>query len=289
MNTHQLLTQAGYGGRPDYGQIARRAAALARQGLNETDLMAAIAAEFGQVTPAATLSDKPASFSMYGTPGLDFEYGAVEQMQTAMRLPVAVAGSMLPDAHPGYALCIGGVAALDRTISPSFVGYDIACRMTLTILDLPPEEFMAQRAELAKDMVAVSSFGKGSGFNGSERRDHPVMEDPLWNQLPQLRSFIVRVQPRPPRARWGLFPAPAARLLIWSKGWVIRKAWSHPATGPGDHFPDPRRSDDTTRRSFSSGWLKTTFYILGSVRMKHCWLIRILTGLWLCNLTWSGR
>jgi tRNA-splicing ligase RtcB len=96
---------------------------------------------------------------------------------------------MLPDAHPGYALCIGGVAALDRAISPSFVGYDIACRMTLTILDLSPEEFTSHRAELAKDMVAVSSFGKGSGFEGRERRDHPVMEDPLWNQLPQLRQL----------------------------------------------------------------------------------------------------
>lgn len=117
INTHQLLTQAGYGGRADYPQLARRAAALARQNLTEHDILAIIAAEFSQAEPRLTMRDRAASFAMYGTPGQDFEHGAVSQMHNAMSLPVSVGGAMLPDAHPGYALPIGGVAALDRAIS----------------------------------------------------------------------------------------------------------------------------------------------------------------------------
>jgi tRNA-splicing ligase RtcB len=38
-------------------------------------------------------------------------------------------------------------------------------------------------------MQAVSSFGQGSGFQGSQRRDHAVMAEPLWNELPHLRQL----------------------------------------------------------------------------------------------------
>ncbi|GIK40346.1 MAG: RNA-splicing ligase RtcB [Chloroflexota bacterium] len=189
MNTHDLLTKAGYAGRPDYPQIARRAAALARQNLTAEKILATVTAEFSPVEPQLTLRDHPLNFAMYGTPGEDFEHGAVKQMRTAMSLPVAVSGAMLPDAHPGYALPIGGVVALDRAISPMFVGVDIACRMTLSILDLSPVEFMTHRDQLAADMRAISSFGMGASFSGKERRDHPVMIQPLWQELPTLRSL----------------------------------------------------------------------------------------------------
>jgi tRNA-splicing ligase RtcB (3'-phosphate/5'-hydroxy nucleic acid ligase) len=189
MNTHDLLTRAGYASRPDYPQIARRAAALARQNLTAEKILATIAAEFSPVEPRLTLRDHPVNFAMYGTAGEDFEHGAVKQMRTAMSLPVAVSGAMLPDAHPGYALPIGGVVALDRAISPMFVGVDIACRMTLSILDLSPVEFMTHRDQIAADMRAISSFGMGASFSGKERRDHPVMTQPLWQELPTLRSL----------------------------------------------------------------------------------------------------
>jgi tRNA-splicing ligase RtcB len=96
---------------------------------------------------------------------------------------------MMPDAHVGYGMPIGGVAALDHAVSPGFVGYDIACRMTLTILDMSPDEFMAHREQIAGDMRAVSSFGKGAGFSGKERRTHPVMDDPLWKELPHMKKL----------------------------------------------------------------------------------------------------
>ena len=54
-----------------------------------------------------------------------------------MRLPVAVRGALMPDAHVGYGLPIGGVLATENAVIPYAVGVDIACRMKLTVFDLP--------------------------------------------------------------------------------------------------------------------------------------------------------
>ncbi len=58
-------------------------------------------------------------------------------MRNACQLPVAVAGALMPDAHVGYGLPIGGVLATDNAVIPYAVGVDIACRMKLTVLDIP--------------------------------------------------------------------------------------------------------------------------------------------------------
>ena len=70
--------------------------------------------------------------------GEDLEPTALQQLKNACRLPVAVAGALMPDAHQGYGLPIGGVLATQDAVIPYAVGVDIACRMKLTVLDLPP-------------------------------------------------------------------------------------------------------------------------------------------------------
>jgi tRNA-splicing ligase RtcB (3'-phosphate/5'-hydroxy nucleic acid ligase) len=132
---------------------------------------------------------EPVPITSFGQAGVDFEPQVYAQIELAARLPVAVKAAVLPDGHPGYALPIGGVIALDNAVSPSFVGYDIACRMTLTVLDLSPAEFLRHRQDISRQMRSVSSFGLGSGFKGRETRDHSVMDDPLWEQIPILRHF----------------------------------------------------------------------------------------------------
>ena len=67
----------------------------------------------------------------------DADQGALAQMHNALRLPSAVRGALMPDAHQGYGLPIGGVLATEGTVIPYGVGVDIACRMKLTVLDLP--------------------------------------------------------------------------------------------------------------------------------------------------------
>jgi tRNA-splicing ligase RtcB (3'-phosphate/5'-hydroxy nucleic acid ligase) len=53
------------------------------------------------------------------------EHEAVMQMEKACLLPVAVAGALMPDAHVGYGLPIGGVLATENTAIPYAVGVDI--------------------------------------------------------------------------------------------------------------------------------------------------------------------
>ena len=61
--------------------------------------------------------------------GEGLEHDAVMQMEKACLLPVSVAGALMPDAHVGYGLPIGGVLATDNAVIPYAVGVDIACRM----------------------------------------------------------------------------------------------------------------------------------------------------------------
>lgn len=181
MDTNTLLRQHGYTPTTvdNFGQVARRAAQLAGQpGATPESLMAQIETEFGP-REFVTLRDKPQPYTMYGTPGVHFDYGVVEQMNTVARLPVYVKGAVLPDAHKGYALPIGGVAALERAVSPYGVGVDIACRMCLTIFDgFSPAELQAHRTGLFADLVAETRFGFDDFAD--QPRQHPVMADPLW-------------------------------------------------------------------------------------------------------------
>ncbi|HNC31953.1 MAG TPA: RtcB family protein, partial [Cyclobacteriaceae bacterium] len=74
-------------------------------------------------------------YQIYGAEAI--EDGAIAQMQTAMKLPIAVSGALMPDAHQGYGLPIGGVLATNNAVIPYGVGVDIGCRMCLTLYDLP--------------------------------------------------------------------------------------------------------------------------------------------------------
>src|SRR5262245_2904493 len=80
---------------------------------------------------------EPATFRQWGE---NLEAQAVQQMEKACVLPVSVAGALMPDAHVGYGLPIGGVLATENAVIPYAVGVDIACRMKLTVLDLPASD-----------------------------------------------------------------------------------------------------------------------------------------------------
>src|SRR5215470_11575673 len=73
-----------------------------------------------------TIREAPAAWKQWGE-GLEPE--AINQMGRACQLPVAVAGALMPDAHVGYGLPIGGVLATEGAVIQNAVGVDIACRM----------------------------------------------------------------------------------------------------------------------------------------------------------------
>ncbi|NBC15860.1 MAG: hypothetical protein GVY18_00940, partial [Bacteroidetes bacterium] len=69
--------------------------------------------------------DEPLEAPIWGEDLIDPE--AIQQLRDAMRLPATVAGALMPDAHIGYGIPIGGVVALDNAVAPYMVGVDIAC------------------------------------------------------------------------------------------------------------------------------------------------------------------
>ncbi len=125
---------------------------------------------------AAFTPREPAPYHLWGEVGVDFDHKSLDQMRNACSLPVAVAGAMMPDAHVGYGLPIGGVLATHNAIIPYAVGVDIACRMKLSVLDLPATtlENDTGRDRLRDAINKRTVFGVG----GSHRNpmDHPVMD-----------------------------------------------------------------------------------------------------------------
>ena len=104
---------------------------------------------------------EPVKYRQWGE-GLEHE--AVMQMEKACLLPVAVAGALMPDAHVGYGLPIGGVLATENAVIPYAVGVDIACRMKMTVLDIPVRELERHQDRLTRAIEAETRFGVGANF-----------------------------------------------------------------------------------------------------------------------------
>jgi tRNA-splicing ligase RtcB (3'-phosphate/5'-hydroxy nucleic acid ligase) len=122
--------------------------------------------------------DEPVKYRQWGE-GLEHE--AVMQMEKACLLPVTVAGALMADAHVGYGLPIGGVLATDNAVIPYAVGVDIACRMKMTVLDIPVRDLENKQDRLTRAIERETRFGVGANFK--ERREHPVL-DADWSVSP---------------------------------------------------------------------------------------------------------
>jgi tRNA-splicing ligase RtcB len=192
MQTHKLLNRYRY--LSNYPVIAQGAAAWAKANpaATEDELLAWIEAIYAP-RPMLTMAEAAAPFAMFGEAEKHIPMGAVDQMVKVMRLPVARRGALMPDAHLGYAMPIGGVVSLENAISPSFVGYDISCMMQLSLFDLTPEQFMAERAHLAAVLQGETSFGVGADFKAG-RREHAVMDDRRWREIRLLAGLKATAQ-----------------------------------------------------------------------------------------------
>jgi tRNA-splicing ligase RtcB len=128
---------------------------------------------------------------MWGEPGIDFDPGSLEQFSRACSLPISAAGALMPDAHVGYGLPIGGVLATRNCVIPYAVGVDIACRMKLTVLDLPASSLSddAVRTRLQSAIERETRFGVGSEFK--QPNEHAVM-DQDWDVSPITRDNKAR-------------------------------------------------------------------------------------------------
>lgn len=133
------------------------------------------------------LRDEPAPLSVWGRELID--EGSYQQINDAARLPVALRVALMPDAHVGYGLPIGGVAALEGAIAPFMVGVDIGCRMHSTIFDRNPIHLKQKDREYEQMLRDHCYFGR-TRVPKSAQREHPILDDPRWALLPRhLRNL----------------------------------------------------------------------------------------------------
>ncbi len=134
------------------------------------------------------LMEKGVHFDVFGSEGI--EPGAMQQMYTAVRLPVAVAGALMPDAHYGYGLPIGGVLATENAVIPYGVGVDIGCRMCLSIFDIDPKELVQREHYFTRELNEATLFGSGATFE--KLADHEVMYRKEFDELGLLQGLQGR-------------------------------------------------------------------------------------------------
>ena len=148
-----------------------------------------------QLLPAPSTGSSEISLNMSGIQFNIFgqehiEEGAMHQMYTAAKLPIAVAGALMPDAHAGYGLPIGGVLATENSVIPYGVGVDIGCRMCLSIFAIDPSVLEQKENYFTREINEATLFGAGGKFQHAS--DHEVMERKEFDELPLLKGLQGR-------------------------------------------------------------------------------------------------
>uniref|UniRef100_UPI003216FE2A RtcB family protein n=1 Tax=uncultured Draconibacterium sp. TaxID=1573823 RepID=UPI003216FE2A len=152
--------------------------------------------DFGEL--ARMLSDKPThtkrkkkidwnkkvEFEIFGAENID--PAAIEQMNTAMKLPVSVKGALMADAHVGYGLPIGGVLATYNAVIPYGVGMDIGCRMCMSVFPTSPKKIKGERDRIKNILINETRFGLAEF---KDLGDHEILERKEFNEIKFLRSL----------------------------------------------------------------------------------------------------
>ncbi len=116
---------------------------------------------------------------------------AVEQLRTCLADERAVAGALMADHHVGYSMPVGGVVAYDGAISPTGVGFDIACgnKAVRTEIEVSPD-VRAEIPRLCEEIRSRVAFGLGR--KAAVRVDHELFDDDAWTwierELPGLKE-----------------------------------------------------------------------------------------------------
>ncbi len=144
-----------------------------------------------QLQSTLGLRDTPVPYNIWGSEYID--KGAIDQMESAARLPIAIAGSLMPDAHKGYGLPIGGVLATENAVVPYAVGVDIACRMMMTVY--PTSSHVLRQtsspefAHLQRTLVDNTIFGAGADGVHEGKIEHPILENSHWQSTKLIRDL----------------------------------------------------------------------------------------------------
>lgn len=101
---------------------------------------------------------------------------AVDQMRNCLR--TADRAALMADHHLGYAVPVGGVIAYKGKVSPSGVGFDIACGNKAVLTDAKLSDVRGNISKLMDDIWRFVSFGIGRKNN--ETVDHALFDHDAW-------------------------------------------------------------------------------------------------------------
>lgn len=135
------------------------------------------------------LLDAPLSYKTYGSKFI--ESIAKQQMKLAMRLPVTVGGALMPDAHAGYGLPIGGVLAIENAVIPYAVGVDIGCRMSLTIFDAKADYLKHYSHQIKEALKEYTHFGMEGCLDFPQ--EHEILDRSEFQLTPLLKMLHGKV------------------------------------------------------------------------------------------------
>ncbi|MDU1891717.1 MAG: RtcB family protein [Dysgonomonas sp.] len=160
----------------------------------ENEIWGRLAEHFAPTTYEKTfsvyeLAETALPYKTYG--GKFIESLAKQQMELAMRLPVTVAGALMPDAHAGYGLPIGGVLAVDNAVIPYAVGVDIGCRMSLTVFDAKADYLKRYSHQIKEALKEYTHFGMDGGLLFAQK--HEILDRNEFQLTPLLKMLHGKV------------------------------------------------------------------------------------------------
>ena len=144
----------------------------------------------------------------------ELDDAALRQATNLSNLSIAIHHvALMPDAHAGYGMPIGGVLFADGAVVPYAIGVDIGCGVTLvetdlTVADLPPR--------VLKRLLVAIDAGVPTGF---QKRGAPVSRDTAEAAIGQERPASV------------------------TEGWLDRARWQLGTLGGGNHFLEIQRDE----------------------------------------------
>ncbi len=105
----------------------------------------------------------------------------IEQLKTCMQYGSVADAALMADGHFGYSQPIGGVIAYRDHVSPSGVGYDIACGNKAVRTNLTFGDIKNDLSRIADEVAAQVQFGIGKNTHAADKGDHPLFLDDRWD------------------------------------------------------------------------------------------------------------
>lgn len=153
--------------------------------------LATLAAAFEEVpdeeeAQEIELINNSVDLEVFGSPLI--KDNAIEQMKTAMRLPIVRRGALMPDSHLGYGLPIGAALATENAVIPFAIGMDIGCRMSLTVYEVTERFFKMHEHKFKQSIINNTAFGLAKALSG-RFQEHEFLDRDVFKKTALLRKL----------------------------------------------------------------------------------------------------